>query len=401
MNRRFLFLAFLLFLLSKSDALVEKKSFDTLDLNDEQYAKIQNRKEVYGVNGRKFRVAIIAAGEIRSFAFVARSWERYIFTPSNKDKVFLFAHAVLNYGCPYAETGLEKLQKMATQLEVSSKNLIAGPILLRPHFPEFFVSLVPKFKDLTEIKKGNVVDMYARRARAYEMAKDYAASHNFRWSLFCMIRLDSAFYQSTFDFMQWHYALKTYSTHNLAKVIYSPSACNFDGACDRFAVGLPRAMDIYFQRDWVLDVINFVVPPNYVHKKVSHENFTQADSVNHAIKHGDFSFSEHCLWMWFYMNNITQVNILPAQISFMTMRVSYAQYYCNSTRKDANKVEGIFFADRLTSYEDFSTPVTDFDKVSSASERCGDVVTKLYPNITDTCLRFPQCQCAMDKGPKY
>ena len=43
--------------------------------------------------------------------------------------------------------------------------------------------------------RGNVIDMYDRRARAYELANIYAAANNIVWDGVLYIRLDSATYE--------------------------------------------------------------------------------------------------------------------------------------------------------------------------------------------------------------
>eukprot|EP00981_Chlorochromonas_danica_P001491 scaffold323_cov181-Ochromonas_danica.AAC.11 len=113
---------------------------------------------------KNFKVAVLTAGDMRSFAFTARSWERYLLEPW-AENVHLFAFVSAQPHCPLDDKGIDKLRDLATSYETIHK-----------------------------VKKGNVFDMYERRYRAYRLAIQYSEEKAFQWDLFLFTRTDIAYY---------------------------------------------------------------------------------------------------------------------------------------------------------------------------------------------------------------
>jgi hypothetical protein len=64
--------------------------------------------------------------------------------------------------------------------------------------------------------------MHARRARAYELARDYALRHSFEWDLIVFIRFDTAIYNPIFDFYKWHLHILQINQASGSKGIFIP-----------------------------------------------------------------------------------------------------------------------------------------------------------------------------------
>jgi hypothetical protein len=108
-----------------------------------------------------FRIAIITAGGIRSFAFVAASWKRYLYSNSNKykHKIYLFAHVVVDDNCPIHVQGLKILRHMCTDIEVYPQHstLVPSPVVMKS-IPDFFQTENVEIPMLTSVSKGNIID---------------------------------------------------------------------------------------------------------------------------------------------------------------------------------------------------------------------------------------------------
>ena len=99
--------------------------------------------------------------------------------------------------------------------------------------------------------RGNVIDMYERRARAFQLAEQYAHIKNITWDLVLFIRLDSAFYSPQLDFKLQALNLLQINNSNTNTTLYNkvatPRACNFHyGVCDRILIGLWKDMKRLF-----------------------------------------------------------------------------------------------------------------------------------------------------------
>ena len=390
---------------------MRRPNYHEINLDDREVFNFDASSHEASMKKEKFSVAIITAGDLRSFAFVRRSWERYILTAKNKEVIRIFAHAVVSGNCPITAQGLRSMKELATRVEIYYPTVTYGRSVLSHHIRNIFVNGTEKLNMLTSMIKGNIIDMNERRFRAYHLAKEYALENNFNWSLICFIRPDTAFFHSRFDFYLWHLMLTTFpfplnQTQSFhppiytpdpyvePQAIYIPSGCNFGGVCDRFAVGLPAAMDIYFQRYWILDVLQFISPI-----KGRLKNWRSKRTISPLDKHmitnlRDPSFSEMSLYTWFIMNNLYQYDILPRQVSFLTLRTRHIDQYCNFDRSQTESNEDIFFGDRMLLNYNLGADVEDFDKVASAEERCGKEMLSLFKNnASDVCLSHPLCSC--------
>ncbi len=205
-----------------------------------------------------FRVALVGAGELRSFAFAAESWKRYIFDPW-KGHVYLFAHVVDNFECPLAVKGMSLLKQYATEIEVSPATPIISGEEVRRRVPIIFGE-TKWYLNSTAVNmtKGNFVDMNTRRSRAHDLAKRYAQHKGIVWDLVVHLRFDSAIYSPVWSFFNWYTAIKSHNEQYGARSIYVPRGCKFQGICDRIAVGLPSEMETYFQADWTFKALQYL-----------------------------------------------------------------------------------------------------------------------------------------------
>lgn len=169
----------------------------------------------------KFKVAVVAAGELRSFSFVEYSWRRYMFDPW-EGRLFLFAHAIRNQACPFAVDGAQRLRHLATEYELASPAPYISSTQLKTLLPDRYKSSDRWKKLFGNFVRGNFIDMHARRARAYELARDYALRHSFEWDLIVFIRFDTAIYNPIFDFYKWHLHILQINQASGSKGIFIP-----------------------------------------------------------------------------------------------------------------------------------------------------------------------------------
>jgi hypothetical protein len=167
------------------------------------------------------------------------------------------------------------------------------------------------------------------------------------------------------------------------EVVLIPLACNFGGVCDRIAIGLPSAMDSYFGQDLAIQVLNWAV-------NTPEEVFGY--QARAFVMYGASSFSEHVLNAWFAMNNLTQIQIDPPQMSFITLRTAWAQQYCSSNRKSFVNNETLFWADRVMAFLDIGKPESGLDLIASPLKRCGAQAD--YDSVIKACSMVPACGCA-------
>eukprot|EP01041_Mallomonas_annulata_P001166 gene1166-2266_t len=337
---------------------------------------------------KPLRVAVITSGAIRSFAFVEKSWRRYLLEPWS-GSVFIFAHIIASKRCPIATRGVALLQDIAEEVEVLWSS---APLVTQKKIERF---LPAAFKKVNQHKgvghglsHGNIFDMWARRTRAYHMAVAYAERKEVPWDLIIMVRLDTGFYSPTLQLHQWHHSLMNYRNEKGHDGILIPSSCNFDGVCDRFAAGLPAAMDIYFREDWIFDALAWSLEPS-ANKTIAEYQATILEDYDFYWRFG----SEKCLKLWFLMNNITDVypsdkNMSP--LTFVTVRTGVGNAYCSRTRDTyAYGYVPVHWTDVMTAYSEYGREPSDFDLVASPYGRCGSQYTL---NATELCMR-KDCNC--------
>jgi hypothetical protein len=316
----------------------------------------------------------------------------------------------------YAAYGLTRFRAIAADYEVSSPS---------PYVPtrDIMNRLPAKLKTdqyihrwqkrLGAFGRGNFVDMAARRKRAYELARSYAAIHKFEWDLIFFVRLDLAFYDPVLDFYSIYRYMKQFSELNagLSKPLFIPGACNFGGACDRIAMGLPNAMDIYFEQDWVFQVFDMACKTEeetkYLVGHMEPEKFENHITGVGDVESGKFQItidepsSEHILALWLIMNNMTQLNF-DGMLAFVTLRTEHAEGYCSLTREGytqlyPNSTQFLWDPDKMTSY--LTSGHNNLDLDASYEKRCGNHTLHLH--VKQTCLEFPGCGCNKPYGYLY
>jgi hypothetical protein len=295
--------------------------------------------------------------------------------------------AVATPHCPVAKLGVELLQTLCTEFEVSYS---AAPLLpyrdLVRRLPGYYL----RFKEYMaqfglDMRRGNYFDMHDRRNRAYEMARRHAEINNFEWDLIAFVRLDSAFYSPKVDFFKIHTALTEFNSTG-QRGIWIPPACNFHGVCDRLAIGLPQNMELYFRKDFVFDVLEWSLDEGEVKSILYYPKMGVRTNGN----------SEHMLESWFLMNNISQVFFPQEQMpTFVTVRTAQASAYCSLTRRqyvlEYPLPTFVFDPDKTTANPDLTNKPIGFDLVSSAEQRCGLKAGRM--NSTLMCLHHPGCKC--------
>lgn len=332
------------------------------------------------------RVALIAAGEIRSFAFVVRSWERFVLSPT-VGRVFFFAHVtVRSKQCGLFMEGINAIQEIATDFEIAS----AAPLRTK----NIEKKLPKSFKGRNYLQfdgmhpRGDIIDMWSRRSRAYAIASAYAKRHSMEWDLVVVIRLDSAFYSPPIDYMGMFTTLSTFKANNGNNAIITPRACAFSGVCDRFAVGLPTAMDVYFQEEWIFEVLRWVDKPRGVVFYMDGGN----DKVSDRLKGNPND--EFFLRAWLLLNNITNIDLHKQSshaTNFITLRTRASNEYCRLNRQQMVSVNDsvLLWTNRLTASDDHSSYTGDIDMHADAQTRCGNVH---LTNVTELCSSA-SCHC--------
>lgn len=319
----------------------------------------------------EFRVAVITAGALRSFAFVAKSWITNIFLNNRSAyKIDLFAHVINQNDCPMYTHSLNILKSLSTDIEIFPNGQCLSNIsYLNENVPQYYQYRQRMYGTMSTPSKGNFIDMHARRSRAYELSKKYAKLKNIKYDLVLFIRPDAAFYHSHFDYYQLYKLLRQDSStnrRNSRNLLYFnvvtrnqktknqkqnkqnynmesldrhhqqqqqqpptrmnriiiPDACNFGsggniaGICDRFAIGLPATMDIYFQPNFPIKVLQWTIRPNSTYES---EVATIDGFVRYNIRNNR-SPSEYMLYAWFIMNDLIQVSLIPNPFAFITVR---------------------------------------------------------------------------------
>ena len=95
-------------------------------------------------------------------------------------------------------------------------------------FQKHFITFI---RDICDFMSGNIIDMYDRRARAYELSRNYSIQHKIRWDLILFLRLDSGIYSPRIELNQFFNNLMGHRKNGSA-IIYSPVHCNFAfGTC--------------------------------------------------------------------------------------------------------------------------------------------------------------------------
>jgi hypothetical protein len=122
--------------------------------------------------------------------------------------MYVFAHATANPHCELSTQGLELLKEMATEVEISYSS---APLITKEEVHESLTGLhaCARFWDVGHgMKFANVHDMYARRHRAYILARSYALRENIKWDMVFYLRPDSAFYSPILPLWEYHLIFK-------------------------------------------------------------------------------------------------------------------------------------------------------------------------------------------------
>eukprot|EP01039_Chlorochromonas_danica_P009827 gene9826-10870_t len=254
---------------------------------------------------KNFKVAVLTAGDMRSFAFTARSWERYLLEPW-AENVHLFAFVSAQPHCPLDDKGIDKLRDLATSYETIHK-----------------------------VKKGNVFDMYERRYRAYRLAIQYSEEKAFQWDLFLFTRTDIAYYSPIVPLYTYYTHLLHNNIENKRRGIITPYMCRFNGICDRHAVGLSEEMAVYFERDWLMRLVHLY-----------DSNTTMGAQLRASLRCPHIS--EQLPALWLQIHNITALETVPRTIAFFTLRSSKGWEYCHSNRDHVLSSTNFSWVDRTT-----------------------------------------------------
>lgn len=284
---------------------------------------------------KKLKVALITAGHIRSFAIVAQSWKRYLLADPQADiHLFAVVSAQLHEDCDLMPLGLEMLRHMASDMEVSysstpetDADYIKSRLKANSNFQ--CSNTMTRFAAAGDKKiKGNFIDMHLHRSRAYRLSEAYSNRHKLTWDLIMFGRLDNAYYAPMLSFPLFHQVLTERSSLNGTKNIIINKRCNFGGFCDRFAVGFPREMALYFKKDWVFDLHN-----SHIDLRGDPEALQRIDTaMNSVVQFRCNSESFLRAWIWGY-HNITALYIYDA-LNFITLRTTHATLYCQKNRAE-------------------------------------------------------------------
>jgi hypothetical protein len=391
------------------------------------------------------KIALITAGELRSFVFVIKSWEKY-FLKKYKHSIKIFGHLLRGSNCSLYHHNLQKFHSLATEYEIySPRSSFNSPSDLLHKFPSSLKetkAFEPWFQRFSSSSRGNFLDMFTRRKRAYDLAISYSEAHNFKWDLIFFVRPDTAFYDPSLDLYSIFQTIHEFEAKNsisssipssasspgaqtiLSHGIFVPGSCNFGGVCDRFAIGTPEAMNLYFELDWVFKVINWAFSPPNITSDVfllsqllprgKYENLEpNLDFVTEMRKEVTEPIggptSETMLSLWFVLKNITQLNY-DRNLAFATIRVEHADAYCNMTRlqyiyQHPNRTAGVplpetflWDPDKHPSY-DIASAYARFDFVASYEQRCGGHLEHL--NVTKICQHQLSCHCNKPYGFLY
>jgi hypothetical protein len=267
-----------------------------------------------GVSSINLKIAMITSGAFRSFVFVERSWKQYIF--SKYPDIKLFAHVFVdNLDCPLQRDGLSRLQSMATFVETSTQhplNKYNTSEIPKIFHKSFWYLWYPERKHV----KGNIVDMYDRRARAFELAVSYGRRNNFDWDLMFYHRLDSAMYSPEFDFHRLYFQIQKSTTNP----IMTPDKCGFNGGfCDRLLIGSQESLKKIFRYNFVYDTLNWVTTTN-------------GELVERYLQLcKEKVISEVLLMISFTKEGIVRLGLNP-DVSFITLRTRTAVAYCTSSK---------------------------------------------------------------------
>jgi hypothetical protein len=325
---------------------------------------ISNSKDIKPI-ADELKVALVTAGELRSFYFNRRSWERYVIGKYSKN-LFIFASVLLpppGHTCPFLDRSLNYLYNISTEIEVSYSTASSVAGTSYQHSEELYwrMCFLEKGEDPSRLFHGNAFDMNTRKMRAATLAFAYAKHHEFEWDLMVFARLDSAFYSPPLNYKGMHNALHEYisSTHRPALLV--PESCGFSGFCDRFAVGLPSAMHVYFHLKQSTSL--------HWMKHTHHDLLTWIR--NRTDWQPVWCDSEVILAGWLLMHNVSHMDVAN-EVSFITLRPKCAPFYCNSSREVVNfNNPCLFYTDTATAVIDQSSPFTEDDFIFNATFRCG------------------------------
>jgi hypothetical protein len=349
------------------------------------------------------KIALITAGSIRSFTFVEKSWKKYLLSNSKlfQHSLYLFAHLIVLPHCLISTKGLSLMKSLCTDIEISYSTQLyrhhnevdhsADLENLTKSFPLKYQNSEFLEQFLTP-KRGNFIDMYNRRHRAYQLSQLYRHRHGIQYDLVIFLRPDIAFYSPILNLSMFHHSLITWKESSSSndfpprRPIYVPEACNFYGVCDRIAMGLPNEMEIYFQKDFVLDVMRWSLLP------------VPNTSSLYCPKKSCLSMSEDVLECWFLMNNLTQIFYShPTPLTFITLRSLYAMEYCTSSRQRyVTEIPTPYFAetdsDKYMARVEMSREYDEDDEIASVTERCGERFVNV--NLSRWCdEEIYRCSC--------
>jgi hypothetical protein len=335
-----------------------------------------------------FRVAVITAGSIRTFAYVAESWKRYIFAQWGRD-VFLFGYVAANKNCPFEMLGVGLMKELATRVEVSyNRSLEITDHEVSRHLHKWYKNNGTRLGDGFEYQRmgsvmarGNVLDMQVRRAKAYTLALRYAREHHVTFDLVCFIRTDSPIYSPTPAFFEWYRVLSFLGDSTNKPWIYSPRICGYkSGWCDRFVVGLPKQMRVFFDRHAYFKVLSWTATSEH----------NRSDSDMQTVLSSQAN-SETLLRIWLErINNISHVAMSIAdqefRFSFLTLRSTVIGEYCrknriefllNDTELWRMRAHIDYMVSRNTAILAVGQEYDAFDLIASPALRCGPVYDPL------------------------
>lgn len=328
---------------------------------------------------KSMNIAVIAAGAVRSFAYNERSWRRYIIEPWKFSNIHVFAHVFASKeGCELYEKGIEAMRGLATELEVShTHSPLLPPDVIKSKFAHVKSCLSHKKSD--KIVAGNIIDMHARRNRAYEMAMNYSRVHGFDWHIIMHVRMDSAFYYPRLEFYKIYQGLLNHTAVTGRNAIIIPPGCSFGHVCDRSAIGLAKDMAVYFNSTFLGAVAEWAHSQNDDDSPSFQEDKKWVRDIYECS-------GERMLKIWLEsINHFEITDTSPPALSFITQRCLTANDYCNWSREDFKR-RGGRWGDRMTIRQ---IPTGGFDTASDPEERCGPIHTM---NATEVCMR-PSCEC--------
>ena len=321
--------------------------------------------------------------------------------------------------CPLSKLGAERLSALATEFEISLPVTYVPSYATMKHLPDYYQrsSRWQAIFGNPKSARGNFIDMFIRRSRAYELAQDFAIRKDFEWDLIVFTRLDSAFYEPKINIHQLYTDIYNFNKVYGVKGIYIPASCNFAGVCDRFAAGMREQMDVYFDYDMPLKVLQWTVLPTNETRDAKYldfmaDDFFPRDIDNISCIRDEMRIdgpSEHLMELWFIMNNLTQIDFKdPVALVFATLRSQHADAYCSKSKRDfavrypnqtcihpdPDKRDLLVPYNCTPSVLSARNKLVCEDQIGDSDLRCGIHVRHL--NASQICKAFPGSYCDQD-----